>query len=333
MGSLLVLLLMLGITIGIIFSNNDLETIGQTLASLHPGWVLAALGCWCLFILFDALSFWAYFRRHGHSISMAYACYVSLMGWFYSGITPGSSGGQPMQVFYLSKKKVPVGVSTSAVSIKFVLGQTATVVLVPVIWLMNRPFLSQQLAGVGWLVVIGWVVHLAGVLAVLLVTFCTPLVQRMAGYLVRMGVKLRLIRDEQAMLTRLQHCIDHYQTNVKLAGRSPAEIALQTLLAVLSLFFLQVIAVCIYHAFGLSGTSCWNLLAVAYMLYMGASYNPLPGASGAQEGGFLLFFRGIFPAGTISLAMLMWRFFTYYIQLILGAVALLWHTLRGRTKK
>ncbi len=333
MGSLLIVLLMLGITIGIIFSNNDLETVGRTLSSLHPGWMLAALGCWCLFILFDALSFWAYFRRHGHPITLAYACYVSLMGWFYSGITPGSSGGQPMQVFYLSRKQIPVGVSTSAVSIKFVLGQTATVVLVPLIWLMNRPFLSQQLSGVGWLVVIGWVVHLIGVLAVLLVTFCTPLVQKVAKLLVRIGGKLRLIRDEQAMLTRLQHCIDHYQTNVKLAGRSPAEIALQTLLAMLSLFFLQAIAVCIYHAFGLRGTSWWNLLAVAYMLYLGASYNPLPGASGAQEGGFLLFFRGLFPGGQISLAMLMWRFFTYYVQLILGAAVMLGHTLCGKREK
>lgn len=333
MGSLLIPLLMLGITIGIIFSNNDLETVAHTLASLHPGWMLAALGCWCLFILFDALGFWAYFRRHGHPITLAYACYVALMGGFYSGITPGSSGGQPMQVYYLSKRQIPVGVSTSAVSIKFVLGQTATVVLVPLIWLLNRPFLAQQLAGVGWLVVIGWVVHLVGVAAVLLVTFCTPLVQKMASFLVRMGVKLRLIRDEQAMLTRLQRCIDHYQTNVKLAGRSPREIALQTLLAMLSLFFLEAIAVCIYHAFGLQGTSCWNLVAVAYMLYMGASYNPLPGASGAQEGGFLLFFRGLFPGGQISLAMLVWRFFTYYMQLILGAAALLGYTLCDKQKQ
>lgn len=333
MGSLLIVLLMLGITIGIIFSNNDLETVARTLASLHPGWMLAALGCWCLFILFDAWSFWAYFRRHGHPISMAYACYVSLMGWFYSGITPGSSGGQPMQVYHLSKRQIPVGVSTSAVSIKFVLGQTATVVLVPIIWLLNRPFLSQQLSGLGWLVVIGWVVHLAGVLAVLLVTFCTPLVQKVTGFLVRMGGKLRLIHDEQAALEKVQHFIDHYQTNVKLAGRSPAEIALQTLLTTLSLFFLQAIAVCIYCAFGLSGTSWWNLLAVAYMLYLGASYNPLPGASGAQEGGFLLFFRGIFPAGTISLAMLVWRFFTYYLQLILGAAAMLGHTLCSKEKQ
>ena len=51
---------------------------------------------------------------------------------------------------------------------------------------------------------------------------------------------------------------------------------------------------------------------------MSASYTPLPGASGAQEGGFLLYFRGIFKDGTIGLALLIWRFFTYYLFLIVG---------------
>ena len=88
-----------------------------------------------------------------------------------------------------------------------------------------------------------------------------------------------------------------------------------------------MIAVCIYCAFGLSGASWGKLLTIAYMLYLGASYNPLPGASGAQEGGFLLFYRGLFPEGQISLAMLLWRFFTYYLQLILGTVVMRGNTL------
>ena len=52
-------------------------------------------------------------------------------------------------------------------------------------------------------------------------------------------------------------------------------------------------------------------------------YSPLSGASGAQEGGFLAFFRDMFPPGQISIAMFVWRFFTYYVHLITGAVLLL----------
>ena len=51
---------------------------------------------------------------------------------------------------------------------------------------------------------------------------------------------------------------------------------------------------------------------------MSASYTPLPGASGAQEGGFVVYFGKIFLNGTIGMALLTWRFFTFYIFLSVG---------------
>ena len=46
---------------------------------------------------------------------------------------------------------------------------------------------------------------------------------------------------------------------------------------------------------------------------------PLPGAAGASEGGFLLFFSPFFGAAT-AVAMLIWRFLTYYLMLIVGSL-------------
>ena len=65
------------------------------------------------------------------------------------------------------------------------------------------------------------------------------------------------------------------------------------------------------------------VLTLSCLLFVSASYTPLPGASGAQEGGFLLYFKGIFRDGTIGLALLIWRFFTYYLFLIAGVFAVL----------
>ena len=68
----------------------------------------------------------------------------------------------------------------------------------------------------------------------------------------------------------------------------------------------------------MTGTPWYQVLTISCLLFVSASYTPLPGASGAQEGGFLLYFRGIFKDGTIGLALLIWRFFTFYIYLIVG---------------
>ena len=74
----------------------------------------------------------------------------------------------------------------------------------------------------------------------------------------------------------------------------------------------------VYHAFGQHGTHWYQLLTLSCLLYVSASYTPLPGASGAQEGGFVVYFGKIFQNGTIGMALLTWRFFTFYLFLIVG---------------
>jgi uncharacterized membrane protein YbhN (UPF0104 family) len=83
----------------------------------------------------------------------------------------------------------------------------------------------------------------------------------------------------------------------------------------------------------MSGTPWYHLMSLAFVLFVSASYTPLPGASGAQEGGFLFYFRGIFTGGTIGLALLTWRFFTYYLFIFVGVINLLAEKISRRRQK
>ena len=75
---------------------------------------------------------------------------------------------------------------------------------------------------------------------------------------------------------------------------------------------------CLYRGFGLSAVSPGFVLTIQLLLFIAVAFMPMPGASGAQEGGFVLFFRGIFPEAHLFAALLAWRFFTYYLTLLIG---------------
>jgi len=66
------------------------------------------------------------------------------------------------------------------------------------------------------------------------------------------------------------------------------------------------------------------------LLFASTSYTPLPGASGAQEGGFLVYFRGMFTDANLSVALLLWRFMTYYSSLLIGAAHQLFSAMKKR---
>jgi uncharacterized membrane protein YbhN (UPF0104 family) len=68
-------------------------------------------------------------------------------------------------------------------------------------------------------------------------------------------------------------------------------------------------------------------------MHLSASIAPTPGASGAQEGAFYLFFRWIFPERSLFPALLVWRFFTYYFMLLVGAVTIAFGVLTGSGRR
>ena len=330
---LLFIFLIITLTIWIVFQNNDWHSIKQIFSSLHPLWLLSACVCWFISSLLDGLVLNCFLKSHSYHLSVRNALYISLIGSFYSAITPGASGGQPMQIYYFSKRGIPVGVSTSAISLRFVLSQFSAVVVSLVLGIVCRHLITSQLSGVQWLIIVGWIIHLSGMILILLATFFKTALQKLAKRIIHIGAKLCLIRDPEAVSIKLNDWIETYHENVRSACRHPTQLLCPFLLTTASLFLMMLIPFCVYQAFGLNNSSWLHLIVIAYMLYLSASYNPLPGASGAQEGGFLVFFRGIFPEGQISIAMLLWRFFSYYLYLIAGAGLLLIRTLRSLAKQ
>ena len=76
-----------------------------------------------------------------------------------------------MQIYYMNKKGVPIGIGTSGISMKFIANQLMTVLMASALWLWNASFVDRQLAGARWVVVIGWLINFAAVPLILLVAF------------------------------------------------------------------------------------------------------------------------------------------------------------------
>ena len=317
MSSFLVVASMVAV-VWIAFSNSELENAWDALGSLKPNWVLGILICWFLYMFLDSMGYWLYFRGEGFKIPIHRMIIASLIGFYYSNITPSSAGGQPMQINSLRKAGVPVAYGTIAATIRFASVQFCVSLISLVFWLANRNFVYQQLGDVIWLIRIGWIINFAGVPLVLMAAFQRKLIQKIALGLISFAAKIHLIKNREAAVASVTNVLDTYHHALRELLRKPIQIVLQVVCSLGGAMALFGSVYFVYHAFGLSGTPWYQLVTVSALLYVSASYTPLPGASGAQEGGFLLYFRDLFPADRIGLALLVWRFFTYYIFLILG---------------
>ena len=331
--SALFIILSVAAVIVIAFANPELKDALGAIRNLEIPWLLGLFLCWGAYTFFDALGTWVCLRKQGFSLGIGTVLSVTLVGFYYSNITPGASGGQPMQVASLRKSGVPVGNGTTAVTVRLIANQFMVSMLSLVFFLLNRSFVYAQLGGAVWFVRIGWIINFAVVPLVLLAAFRRSLVRRLASGLIGLLAKMKLVRNREAVLEKTSEVLDTYHAAIRDLLRSPAQVLIQCLCSALSILALTGSIIFVYHAFGLSGMPWYRLLTISLLLFVSASYTPLPGASGAQEGGFMYYYNNIFTGGTKGLALLVWRFFTYYLFLFIGvAIVLLEKVIRRKSK-
>ncbi len=307
----------------IAFSNPEMGNGWEAISGLEIPWIGGLLLCWMAFAGFETLGNQICLNKRGCRISFLRTFRTVLIGMYYSGITPGSAGGQPMQVNALRKEGVPVEYGTLSLTVRFVANQFTVCMMTLALFLIHHDFVVQQLGGAIWAARIGWLINFISVPLVLLAAFRRKWMQGLAVKLIRLGAKIRLVRDPEKAIGRATETLDTFYEALNEMSHHPKEILLQLLCSVCSLQGLMGSVVFTYYALGQRGTPWTHILTLSFLLFVSASYTPLPGASGAQEGGFLLYFQGIFRDGTIGLGLLIWRFFTYYIWLITGVIAVL----------
>ena len=323
---------MLAAVIVIAFSNQELGNAWEAIRQMRMEWLLCVFLCWIVYTLFEALGTWSYLHSAGYKISLLRAIGSVLIGFFYSNITPGASGGQPMQVNSLRKAGVPVGYGTTAAVIRFVCNQQMICLIALVLFLTNRSFVYQQLGGAIWAVRIGWLINFVSVPLVLLAAFQLKWIQKITAKTVRLLSRIRIVHDPESIIQKATESLETYHAALTEMMHRPVQILLQLLFSGISLLGLIGTTVFTYFAFGLNSTPWFQILTISCLLFVSASYTPLPGASGAQEGGFILYFNGIFTDGTIGLGLLTWRFFTYYLFLLTGMATILNEKLLLRSK-
>jgi hypothetical protein len=133
---------------------------------------------------------------------------------------------------------------------------------------------------------------------------------------------------------KANQAVEVFHDSLTSYSKRPWDMLVQLIIGGLQLIALMSVIYCIYRGLGLVEESYIHLVALHVMEFISAAYAPLPGASGASEGVFSMYFGKIFPDGYSFAALLLWRFFTYYISLIMGVVVVMIQGVReGKTFK
>ena len=90
-----------------------------------------------------------------------------------------------------------------------------------------------------------------------------------------------------------------------------------------ALLILYSVPLLIFYSVGNNSINLLETIVCSSYTYFIGSFVPIPGGTGGLEYGFIEFFKKFSTPAILSSCMILWRFTTYYLTMILGALSLL----------
>ncbi len=256
---------------------------------------------------------------------------------FYDCITPLSTGGQPFQIFYLSKRGLSASTASSVPLSKYVYGQivfivyTATILLINIFLNLN---INPLLLTMSW---IGLILNALLIAVVIMLSFSKKVAPKMVLGCLKFGAKLHLVKDYQAAFKRVLRTVKQYTVTFKMFMKNKWNALFQIFLTILCLTGCYSFPFVVYCMFTNNPSiDIWfQLMVLQVVCDLAISFIPLPGGGGSAELSFgALFgqyFKGCAP-GVSVWALLFWRIFMYYGYLLQGVLVMLYDFLFGNKK-
>ena len=242
-----------------------------------------------------------------------------IFGRYYDNITPAAVGGQPFQIYYLHKSgKLPSGLATTLPMIGMISLQIGFIILALVCFIAGASDKMMMLGVTAWL---GLLFYAFWPVMVLIATFFPKTTAKIINFVVKLLAKVKIIKNRDAAVKRIEYEVGEYAASVKMILKQRGLLAKLIIIMVIYNILIASIPFFVLTAFG-GDVAYWPSLCLTVAVMSAVYFVPTPGNSGAAEGAFYLVFNAL-STGYVFWAMLIWRFFTYYIYIIMGPITYL----------
>ncbi len=311
---------LLGFTVFLVLSKQELPQIWHFMKQANPWWLLGGIALLVVFVGCESVILYYLFRRLRVRAKFRRCFTYSYVGFFFSSVTPSASGGQPVQLIWMQRDGLDFGVSSLVLLVVTLAYKAALVLLSLVFFIFNAGFVLEHLSFMLYVFIIGLILNVAFCVFLAIIIFKPAPARKAAKWILNVLCKLRLVRNKEAAETKLDHDLAHYSRGAGLLlGRR------KLLWEVLSITLFQrfcffAITYMVYRSFGLSETGLFQVIALQVILSLALDILPFPGGIGANEGGFLVMYTAVFGDLLVVPGMLLSRGINYYLLVIVGAL-------------
>ena len=310
------LLIITGIVLYIVL-KDDFKDIVDALVKIDIKYILLAFLFYALFIVIKGYVNYK-ITNDKKKLSLKEAIKHNIITQFFNGVTPFSTGGQPMEVYMLMEHDIPIAKATNQTIQSFIFYQIALVICGAIAVVNNFLFpIFPKVRILQILVLLGFIINVLVVVCLVLISRSKRVTNKLSELSIKILKKLKRKVDEEDIRQKFS---DYHEGFKELRKRKKLFIG-GVLLNIISLLCLYIVPLFLLYAMGdFSSLNINNTITASAYVYIIGGFVPIPGASGGIEYGFTKFFGNFIVGHKLSVVLLLWRFITYYVGVIIGAL-------------
>lgn len=250
---------------------------------------------------------------------------TAFIGGFMAGMTPSSTGGQVAQTGSFKRQGINASHGAGLIWMDFYLYSIGLVVFTLVLFVVK--FRDFESLSITLIFGFGLIINIIIILVLFLMVEFPNLYRKITDWVVHYIATTKFVKNKEKMLQGWNDTMDNFHSALQSINENKAMIGLLLALNALRLafYFSTPFAIAQLLELKVPWTEFVHLMALASFVTMANTFVPLPGASGATEGLFVLSYSTVIGKASAASTMILWRFSTFYMILFIGGYLYLHH--------
>ncbi len=328
------LLFLIALTTYLVCTTLNINVLSKIIKIINLKYIALGFLCIIMYIILEAYILKIILNSIHKTKIKSLGFNIGTMGLYYNLVTPLASGSQPMQIYALTKSKVPVSKATAVIANKTVILQTVVTLYCGILLFNHYIYLERELNSIIILVATGMIMNIFALSFGILIIYSPKKTKKIVNIALNILKKIKVFKKLEDKQESINKFIDEYNYSIKLFLNDKKSLIKSLLFTIVQLTLYFSIAYCIYRSLSLNSQSYGHMLTLQAFLYMAVSPVPTPGNVGANEIAFFTIFKDVIPKELLGYSVFLYGIFIYYfILLFCGIFTIRYHYKMKKIRK
>lgn len=303
-----------------ILKDNFVKSI-DLIASSNKWLILLSILTYIVYFIIEAYLLKILIDKSCKKYSFKKVIELNMMTKFFNGITPFSLGGQPLQVYELSKNKIPVTKSILVIVENFIILQITMSIMIILSLIFGYIFELRPNNFLYILTLIGALITIVSFVITILICVKIEFASKIGKNMINLLNKLNIIKDKETTLNKWNSKCIEYQNGFKNLIKDRKFIIKCVCVNFIYMTVFFMIPFFTLKALNISfSINMFYAIILSCFVYISASFIPIPGSSISTEYSFIHYFSLIVCETIVIPGVLLYRVITYYLPCIVGGI-------------